>query len=195
MGLARCFVIKSAKLSADCTLRIINLPAKTLSQTICWSISTFILACKMGFLEIETAVVMLDAIEGTESMTTPNSVSNASIQVTSHDLFANALYSASTDELETVLCLLDFHNTNESPMYTRYLVVNRLVSVQPSQSESEKALMAQPDPTANVNPVPGEFLTYLITRCAATMSLLVGFCIWWLSIFTACVMSDRVIVK
>ena len=41
---------------------------------------------------------------------------------------AIALYSASAEDLETVDCFFDFHETNESPMNIQYPVIDLLVS-------------------------------------------------------------------
>jgi hypothetical protein len=50
-----------------------------------------------------------------------------------------ALYSASADDLEIVLCFLDFHEIKESLIKTQYPVIGLLVSGHAAQSESVKA--------------------------------------------------------
>ena len=45
------------------------------------------------------------------------------------------LYSASTEDLETIDCFLDFHETNESPKNTQNPVVDLLVSTQDAQDD------------------------------------------------------------
>ena len=47
-----------------------------------------------------------------------------------------ALYSASTEDLETMNCFLDFHEIRESPKKTQYPMVDLLVSTQDAQSTS-----------------------------------------------------------
>ena len=57
----------------------------------------------------------------------------------SHDKEANALYSASVEDLETVFCFLDFQQTREEPMRIQKPVTDLLVSGHLAQSESAKA--------------------------------------------------------
>ncbi|MCH89133.1 hypothetical protein A2U01_0010026, partial [Trifolium medium] len=59
-------------------------------------------------------------------------------QISSHVALDKALYSASEDDLETVVCFFSFHDTRDEPMKKQYPVVDFLVSRQPAQSESEK---------------------------------------------------------
>ncbi len=61
--------------------------------------------------------------------------------MTSHTAEAIALYSASAEDLDTVVCFLDLHDTREFPKKMQYPVVDLRVSGHPAQSESEKALM------------------------------------------------------
>lgn len=57
-----------------------------------------------------------------------------------HTVAANARYSASVEDRETVGCFLDFQEINELPKNTQNLVIDRLVSGQVAQSESLNAL-------------------------------------------------------
>jgi len=57
----------------------------------------------------------------------------------SHAVEAMDRYSASTEDLETACCFLDFQEMRESPKKTQYPVIERRVSGQPAQSESQKA--------------------------------------------------------
>ena len=50
-----------------------------------------------------------------------------------------AQYLASTDNLETLACFLDFHEMSEFSRKIQYLITNLLVARQPPQSESQKA--------------------------------------------------------
>lgn len=50
-----------------------------------------------------------------------------------------AQYSASTEDWETVACFLDFQDTREVPINTQKPVIERLVSLHPTQSKSMKA--------------------------------------------------------
>jgi hypothetical protein len=49
-----------------------------------------------------------------------------------------ALYSASEEDLDTVICFLAFHDTRDDPKKKQYPVVDLLVSMHPAQSASEK---------------------------------------------------------
>ncbi|KAK8369830.1 hypothetical protein V6Z11_A01G136900 [Gossypium hirsutum] len=50
------------------------------------------------------------------------------------------LNSASTDDLEIIFCFLNFHEINEFPIFTQYLVTNFLNIRQYAQSESQYAI-------------------------------------------------------
>lgn len=51
-----------------------------------------------------------------------------------------AWYSTSDEDLETVSCFLDFNKIRESPKNMQNLMMERLLSMHDSQSESFKAL-------------------------------------------------------
>ena len=51
-----------------------------------------------------------------------------------------ALYSASTEDLETIDCFLEHQEIKESPRKTQKRVTDVRVSEQPTHSESQKAL-------------------------------------------------------
>ena len=55
------------------------------------------------------------------------------------------LYSASAEDLETMDCLLDFHEIRESPKKIQYPVVDHLVSIQDAQSTSMYAFRCKSD--------------------------------------------------
>lgn len=74
-------------------------------------------------------------------MLTCKSLSDRTSQETSLTVAANALYSASADELETVVCFYDFHETKKSPRNTQNRGVHLRVSRQEAQSASLKALI------------------------------------------------------
>jgi hypothetical protein len=59
--------------------------------------------------------------------------------LTSAAVRANALYSDSAKDLETMVCFLEVHEIKLSPIKIVYPDVERLVSGQPAQSASEKA--------------------------------------------------------
>ena len=56
-----------------------------------------------------------------------------------------ALYSTSTEDLETMDCFLNFHEIRESPKKTQYPVVDLLVSTQDAQSTSVYAFKCKSD--------------------------------------------------
>jgi hypothetical protein len=52
-----------------------------------------------------------------------------------------ALYFASTEDLDTMVCFFDLQDTKECPKNIQYPVVDLRVSGHPAQSEFEKALI------------------------------------------------------
>lgn len=70
-------------------------------------------------------------------------------------MFAIARYSASVDDLETLLCFLDFHEISEFPRKMQYPVTDRLVVRQPPQSESQKAFKMRLLVEESSKPCPG----------------------------------------
>lgn len=115
VSFARVFVRRLATFSSVITLVILISPAITLSLAIYWSISTcFILACRIGFFTICVVAELSIVIVGVSIMK-HNSVSIILIKTTSHVVFANTLYLASTDDLEMVVCLFDFHEICDFP--------------------------------------------------------------------------------
>ena len=56
-----------------------------------------------------------------------------------------ALYSASTEDLETIDCFLDFHEIRESLKKMQKPVVDLLVSIQDAQSTSVYAFRCKSD--------------------------------------------------
>ncbi|KAL4590284.1 hypothetical protein LXL04_003211 [Taraxacum kok-saghyz] len=63
----------------------------------------------------------------------------------SHVTAAMALYSASVEDLETIFCFLVFQDMSRSPKNTQKPVMDLLISLQPAQSESLKALSCNMD--------------------------------------------------
>ncbi|GJV19607.1 alcohol dehydrogenase 1 [Tanacetum coccineum] len=75
-------------------------------------------------------------------------------QVTSQQVKAIALYSASADDLDTTACFLDFHEIVESPRRMQYPVVDLLVMGQLAQSESQYAFSSTAELLAKRIPCP-----------------------------------------
>ena len=88
--------------------------------------------------------------------------------------FANALYSASVLDLETVACFLAHQDIRLGPKKTAKPPVERLSSRHPAQSESEKALTRVEGDLLKFNPVPKVCFTYVIIRFARSEERRVG---------------------
>jgi len=65
---------------------------------------------------------------------------------------AIALYSASAEDLDTVVCFLDFQEIKELSRKTQYPVTDLLESTQPAQSESQNAFICKLKLTGKNNP-------------------------------------------
>lgn len=86
---------------------------------------------------------------------TPKSLSNCLNQIISLVTDPIALYSASVELLETVVCFFDFQEIKESPRKTQNHVTDLRVSIHPAQSESLKALSCKDYFDERNNPWPG----------------------------------------
>ena len=109
--------------------------------------------------------------------------------------FANALYSASVLDLETVACFLAHHEIKLGPKNTANPPVERLSSNQPAQSESEKALRSVDDDLLKLRPILRAFLTYLTILLAAVKWTVVGAWRNWQTLLTANDISGLVRVR
>ena len=112
------------------------------SVTTCWwmkwqSISMcFVRSWKTGLLAILVALV-LSPWSGVELPTmTPNSQRRRRNQMISALADDIARYSASAEDLDTVVCFLHFHEIRESPRNIHHPVVDRQESGHPAQSAS-----------------------------------------------------------
>ena len=68
---------------------------------------------------------------------------------------AIARYSDSTDDLDTVVCFLVFHEMRVPPRKIQYLVTDRLVIEHRAQSESQNPLSSKFPFAGKYNPCPG----------------------------------------
>jgi hypothetical protein len=64
-----------------------------------------------------------------------------------------------SEYLEILICLLDFHEISDSPKKTQYPIMDRRVSGQPAQSESQKAFNWREHEVGKNKPCPSEVLT------------------------------------
>ena len=83
--------------------------------------------------------------------------------------FANALYSASVLDLETVACFLALQDIKLGPKNTAKPPVERLSSRHPAESESEKALTSAEDDLLKFRPMLNVLFTYITIRFAAVI--------------------------
>lgn len=75
---------------------------------------------------------------------------------------ANALYSASVLDLDTIACFfLAFHDTRLGPKNTTKPHMDLLSSGDPAQYTSEKPLTSKEDALLNLRPILTVYLTYL----------------------------------
>jgi hypothetical protein len=72
--------------------------------------------------------------------------------ITLQQVDAIALYSASAEDRETVVCFLDFQEIKELSRKTQKPVTERLESKQPAQSESQNALSCRLETTGKNSP-------------------------------------------
>jgi hypothetical protein len=63
-----------------------------------------------------------------------------------------ALYSASAEDLDTVVCFFDFQEIKELSRKMQYPVTDLLVSEQPAHSESQNAFICKLEVTGKNNP-------------------------------------------
>ena len=98
---------------------------------------------------------------------TPSSFSSGCTHMISVIAFANALYSASVLDRETVACFLAHHEIKLGPKKTAKPPVERLSSRHPAQSESEKALTRVEGDLMKFRPTFKVYLTYLTMRLVA----------------------------
>lgn len=116
---------------------------------------------------------------------TPISESKPVSQTISQEVVAMARYSASAEDLETVLCFLVRQDTNEWPSLIQKPGSDFLVIGQDAQSESQKADKVRGLWAESRMPLPGDPLRYLTTRMVATKWEHLGECIHWLKCWTA----------
>ena len=74
---------------------------------------------------------------------------------------AKALYSASEEDLDTVICFLVLQEMRELPKKKHWPEIDLLVSRQPAQSASEKPCKVMEELLGKNKPLPGQTLRYL----------------------------------
>jgi hypothetical protein len=80
---------------------------------------------------------------------------------------AKALYSASEEDLETVICFLVLQEINELPKKKHWPEIDLLVSIHHAQSASESPCKVIEELLGKNKPLPGQPLRYLRTLRAA----------------------------
>lgn len=108
--------------------------------------------------------------------------SNWWIRTSSLVVADKALYSASAEDLDRVLCFFVFQDTKESPRKTQNPVIDFLVPRQEPQSASAKAWSWKEDWAENKRPCPGVALIYSSRWCTA----LRWGCLGWETIDLTC---------
>lgn len=94
----------------------------------------------------------------------PRSFSNAIDHVNSQAVEARVQYSGSADDLDTVVCFLDFQEMIEAPRKQQKPVIDLLVSGHVvAQSESVKPFRCTEEDEDRKMPCPGLPLRYLST--------------------------------
>ena len=83
--------------------------------------------------------------------------------MTSQVVEARALYSTSTEDLETMDCFFDFQDIKLWSKNMQYPVIDFLVSLQSPQTESQNPLMCNSKSIEKNKTCPGECLIYLST--------------------------------
>ena len=98
---------------------------------------------------------------------------------------AKALYSASKDDPETIVCFLLFQLVRDFTRKNQKPVVDLLVSGKAPQSESENPLRVKEEEVLKKRPLPGLFLRNLRACRAADIWSVLGAARNWLSLLTA----------
>lgn len=80
---------------------------------------------------------------------------------------AKALYSASDEDLDTMICFFVLHEIRELPKKKHWPEIDLLVSRQPAQSASENPCKLIEEFLGKNKPLPGHPLRYLRTLKAA----------------------------
>lgn len=116
-------------------------------------------------------------------------------QVISTVTFLINRYSASAEEREIEACFFDFHEIGEPPRVMKKLLIDLRVSLQDSQSTSQKAKSAKEGSDDKRIPSPGYNYKYFNTQSAAEKWERQGLCMNWLSFNTRNAKSLRVWVR
>ena len=110
-------------------------------------------------------------------------------------VFVIAWYSTSPDDMDTLVCFLDFQEIIEFFWKMQNPEIDHLDVQQPPESESQYACYLKLFLDSSRSLWPGVPLMYLRTRKVAFQCGFLGSCINWLSLRIEYTMSDLVVVK
>ena len=180
---------KSAIWSWEVTVRSFRIPAWSFSLTKWQSISKcLVLSWNTGLTVIWMTIWLSQKRTGTLGLWMCRSLSRYKIHWSSHvaEVEAKAWYSASEEDLETVICFLVLHEMKDFPMKKHWPVMERLVSTHPAQSVCENPCKWSEESLGKNKPSLGQPLRYLRTLNAAVRYDWVGLERNWLN---CCVMK------
>ena len=161
-------VNKSASRNCEWIGMSLMKPTATLSCTKWQSISMYFVRSKNVGLETMWIATWLSQKRSIgEVRDIPKFANSCCNQMSSLVVVTMALYSASIELRDMVVCFLDFQEIKESPKNTQNPVVNFLESGHDPQLVSENALRCREDVAEKKRPWPGLCLRYLSKWWAA----------------------------